>query len=197
METVSAGTGVTAPTAETEDPASLIRRNIMTEYDSTEEANALNQEQIDQFQSFAGKRISLEEWHTLNQEQIDQFRVNHGTIVEGLFKGAPVLLLTTTGARSGKARVTPLTYTRDGNRYVVLASKLGAPEHPAWYHNLVANPIVTVEVGPERFQARASVAQGSERDRLFDAHTTIMPNFAEYQRHTTRVIPVVILDRVS
>lgn len=169
----------------------------MAEYDSTEEANALNQAQIDQFQSFSRKRFSLEEWNALNQEQIDQFRANYGTIVEGLFKGAPVLLLTTTGARSGKARVTPLTYTRDGNRYVVLASKLGAPEHPAWYHNLVANPVVTVEVGPERFQARASVVEGSERNRLFDAHATIMPNFAEYQRRTTRVIPVVILDRIS
>ena len=169
----------------------------MAEYDSTEEANALNQAQIDQFQSFSGKRFSLEEWNALNQEQIDQFRANHGTIVEGLFKGAPVLLLTTTGARSGKARVSPLTYTRDGNRYVVLASKLGAPEHPAWYHNLIANPVVTVEVGPERFQARASVMEGSERNRLFDAHATIMPNFAEYQHRTTRVIPVVILDRIS
>lgn len=165
----------------------------MAEYDSTEEANALNQAQIDQFQSFSRKRFSLEEWNALNQEQIDQFRANYGTIVEGLFKGAPVLLLTTTGARSGKARVTPLTYTRDSNRYVVLASKLGAPEHPAWYHN----PVVTVEVGPERFQARASVVEGSERNRLFDAHATIMPNFAEYQRRTTRVIPVVILDRIS
>ena len=169
----------------------------MAEYDSTEEANALNQAQIDQFQSFSGKHFSLEEWNALNQEQIDQFRANHGTIVEGLFKGAPVLLLTTTGSRSGKARVTPLTYTRDGNRYVVLASKLGAPEHPAWYHNLVANPVVTVEVGPERFQARASIVEGSERSRLFDAHATIMPNFAEYQRRATRVIPVVILDRIS
>ena len=169
----------------------------MAEYGSTEEANALNQVQIDQFQRFSGTRFSLEEWNTLNQAQIDQFRANHGTIAEGLFKGAPMLLLTTSGARSGKAHVTPLTYTRDGDRYVVLASKLGAPEHPAWYHNLVANPVVTVEVGPERFQARASVVDGSERDRLFDAHVTIMPNFAEYQRHTTRLIPVVVLDRIS
>jgi len=169
----------------------------MAEYDSTEEANALNQEQIDQFQRFAGRRFSLEEWNALNQGQIDQFRANHGTIVEGLFKGVPVLLLTTRGARSGKARVIPLTYTRDGNHYVVLASKLGAPEHPAWYHNLVANPIVTVEVGPERFQARASAAEGNDRDRLFNAHATIMPNFAEYQSNTTRIIPVVVLDRIS
>ena len=140
---------------------------------------------------------STEDANTLNQEQIDQFRANHGTLVEGVFKGAPMLLLTTSGARSGKAHVTPLTYTRNGDRYVVLASKLGAPEHPAWYHNLVTNPVVIVEVGPARFQARASVVEGSERDRLFDAHATIMPNFAEYQRNTTRIIPVVILDRIS
>jgi deazaflavin-dependent oxidoreductase (nitroreductase family) len=169
----------------------------MAEYDSTKEETRLNQEQIDQFSSTAGKRFSREEWEVLNQEQIDQLRGNHGTIVEGLFQGTPVLLLTTIGARSGNPRVNPLGYTREGDRYIVAASKLGAPEHPAWYHNLVANPVVTVEVGPERFQARASVAQGSERDRLFDRHTTFWPNIAEYQRHTTRVIPVVTLDRIS
>ena len=169
----------------------------MAEHDLTKEANTLNQAQTDQFQSFSGKRFSREEWNALNQAQIEQFRANNGTMVEGLFKGAPMLLLTTSGARNGKAHVTPLTYTRDADRYVVLASKLGAPEHPAWYHNLVANPVVTVEVGPERFQARASVVDGSERDRLFDAHVTIMPNFAEYQRNTTRVIPVVVLDRIA
>ncbi len=169
----------------------------MAEHDSTEDFNALNQAQIDQFRGFSGKRFSLEEWNVINQAQIDQFRANHGTVVEGLFKGAPMLLLTTHGARSGKAHVTPLTYTRNGDQYVVLASKLGAPEHPAWYHDLVANPVVTVEVGPECFQARASVVKGSERDSLFDAHATIMPNFAEYQRNTTRIIPVVILDRIS
>ncbi|GHO90363.1 hypothetical protein KSF_004110 [Reticulibacter mediterranei] len=169
----------------------------MAGHDSTEEANSLSQGQTDQFTSSTGKRFSREEWNSLNQTQIDQFRANHGTIVEGLFKGASMLLLTTRGARSGKARVTPLTYTRDGSRYVVLAAKLGAPEHPAWYRNLVANPVVTVEVGPERFQARASVVEGSERDRLFNAHAAIMPNFAAYQSNTTRIIPVVVLDRIS
>ncbi len=168
----------------------------MAEHDSTEEASNLNQAQTDQFSSNSGKRFSTEEWNTLNQAQIDQFRANNGTIVEGLFKGAPMLLLTTSGARSGKARVTPMTYTRDGDRYVVLAAKLGAPEHPAWYHNLVANSVVIVEVGLERFQARASVVDGSERDRLYDAHAAILPNYVEYQRNTTRRIPVVVLDRI-
>ena len=168
----------------------------MAESSSTEEANNVNQAQIDQFRSDSGKSFSTEEWITINQPVIDQFRANNGTIVEGVFKGAPILLLTTTGARSGKTRVSPLAYTRDGDTYVVLASKLGAPEHPAWYHNLVANPVVTVEVGPERFQARALVVDGSERDRLFDAHAAIMPNYADYQRDTTRIIPVVVLDRI-
>jgi deazaflavin-dependent oxidoreductase (nitroreductase family) len=174
----------------------LIRRKAMAESSSTEEANNVNQAQIDQFRSDSGKRFSTEEWITINQPVIDQFRANNGTIVEGVFKGAPILLLTTTGARSGKTRVSPLAYTRDGDTYVVLASKLGAPEHPAWYHNLVANPVVTVEVGPERFQARALVVDGSECDRLFDAHTAIMPNYADYQRDTARIIPVVVLDRI-
>ncbi len=168
----------------------------MTESYSTEEANTLNQAEIDQFRSYSGKSFSTEEWNTINQAEIDQFRANNGTMVKGLFKGAPILLLTTTGARSGKICISPLAYTRDGDKYVVLASKLGAPKHPAWYHNLVANPVVTVEVGPEHFQARASVVDGSERDRLFDAHAAIMPNYAEYQRNTTRIIPVVVLDRI-
>jgi deazaflavin-dependent oxidoreductase (nitroreductase family) len=132
-----------------------------------------------------------------NQNVIDQFRANNGTIIEGPFKGRSLLLLTTTGARSGQPRVNPLAYTRDGDRYVVIASKGGAPTNPDWYHNLLTNPVVTVEVGRERFQARASVAEGAERDRLFDAQARVMPGFAEYQRNTTRRIPVVVLTRVG
>lgn len=177
----------------------------MAEKNSTEETNHPNQAQSDWtqnrntafFQSLAGKRLSLEEWQALNQPQIEQFRANQGTFTEGMLKDEPILLLTTTGARSGKTRVNPLSYTRDGNRYIVLASKLGSPEHPAWYHNLIAHPIVTVEVGAERFQARASVADQSEHERLFNAHAALMPNFADYQRVTKRVIPVVILERIS
>jgi deazaflavin-dependent oxidoreductase (nitroreductase family) len=87
-------------------------------------------------------------------------------------------------------------HTRDRDRYVVIASKGGAPTNPAWYHNLVANPIVTIEVGPELFKARATVAQGEERDRLFNAQAALMPGFADYQRNTTRRIPVVVLERL-
>jgi deazaflavin-dependent oxidoreductase (nitroreductase family) len=132
-----------------------------------------------------------------NEQLIDQFRAHHGQIPEGPFAGAPILLLGTTGARSGQPRTHPLAYTRDGERYVIIASKGGAPSHPDWYHNLRANPIVTVEVGGERFRAQASVAEGSERERLYAQQAKQMPGFAEYQRKTTRRIPVVVLDRID
>jgi deazaflavin-dependent oxidoreductase (nitroreductase family) len=132
-----------------------------------------------------------------NRDLVEQFRANDGEIKEGMFKGAPILLLTTRGARSGATYTTPLVYTRDGDRLVVIASKGGAPTNPAWYHNLVANPTPTVEVGPERFQAKATVADGEERDRLFGAQAALMPNFAEYQRKTTRRLPVIVLERVE
>jgi deazaflavin-dependent oxidoreductase (nitroreductase family) len=131
----------------------------------------------------------------INEDVITQFRSNGGTLVEGRFKGAPILLLSTIGARSGTVRVTPLVYTRDGARYVIIASKGGAPSHPAWYHNLVHNPLATVEVGLQRFTARASAARGAERDRLFEAQARLMPVFAEYQRRTGRLIPVVLFER--
>ena len=132
---------------------------------------------------------------TFNRNLIDHFRANAGEIKEGIFKGAPILLLTTKGAKSGTTYTTPLVYTRDGDRLVIIAPKGGAPSNPAWYHNLVANPAVTLEVGPDRYEATATVAQGAERDRLFDAQATLMPNFAQYQRNTTRRIPVVVLAR--
>jgi deazaflavin-dependent oxidoreductase (nitroreductase family) len=124
-----------------------------------------------------------------NQQVIDRFRASKGNV-----DNRPLLLLTTTGAKSGKTRLNPLAYSRDGDRYVVLASKGGAPTNPDWFHNLVAHPEVTVEVGSGQFQARASVAQGEERDRLFNAQAAIMPGFAEYQEKTSRKIPVIILE---
>jgi deazaflavin-dependent oxidoreductase (nitroreductase family) len=129
-----------------------------------------------------------------NQEIIDQFRSNNGTMVSGVFKDSPLLLLTSTGAKSGQTRVNPLVYTRDGGRYVIIASKQGAPTNPDWYHNVVAHPEVTVEVGPDSFPARAVVAEGAERDRLYSAQAALMPGFAEYERKTTRRIPVLILE---
>src|SRR6266545_6701395 len=125
----------------------------------------------------------------INVDVIEQFRTNIGSIFSGMFKGARLLLLTTTGAKSGKKRVNPLAFTRDGDNYVVIASKGGSPTHPDWYRNLVANPQVTVEVGTQRFEARARVAGGTERDRLYAAQAAIMPGFADYQRKTSRQIP--------
>ena len=131
-----------------------------------------------------------------NQKVIEEFRTNGGK-VGGMFEGAPMLLLTSTGAKSGQQRTTPVVYTRDGDRLVIIASKAGAPTNPAWYHNLVANPEVTVEVGTERFPMRAVVTKGEERTRLFDAQAALMPNFAEYATSTTRVIPVIALERID
>jgi deazaflavin-dependent oxidoreductase (nitroreductase family) len=130
-----------------------------------------------------------------NQSLIEEFRANDGKVT-GVFAGRPLLLLTTTGAKSGRPRVSPLVYTTDGDRIVTIASKGGAPTNPDWYHNLVANPVVTVELPGETFQARATVIEGEERQRLYDAQAALMPGFAEYQQKTTRQIPVVVLDRI-
>ncbi len=131
-----------------------------------------------------------------NQQVITEFRANGGK-VGGPFAGSPMLLLTTTGAKSGQSRTTPLVYTTDGDHIVIIASKAGAPSNPDWYHNLVAHPTATVEIGTEKFQARARVAEGEERQRLYDQQAALMPGFAEYQKKTTRQIPVVILERAA
>lgn len=127
--------------------------------------------------------------------RVAEFRANGGKLNPPL-DAVPLLVLTTTGARSGRPHATPMSYTRDGARYVVVAAAGGAPRHPAWYHNLVAHPEVTVEVGGEIFRARAAVATGPERDRLFAQHAAQRPNFGEFQRQTTRQLPVVLLERV-
>jgi deazaflavin-dependent oxidoreductase (nitroreductase family) len=132
------------------------------------------------------------EW---NKAIIKEFRANEGK-VGGQFADTPLLLLHTTGAKSGLERVNPVAYVVDGDRYVVVASKGGAPTNPDWYHNLVANPEVSAEVGTEQFQALATVAEEPERTQLFEKMATRNPGFAEYQRNTTRIIPVVILTRL-
>ena len=124
-------------------------------------------------------------------------RAHEGKPTSGPFLGRPVLILTTVGAKSGRVRKTPLAYSKDGERHVVIASKGGGPTHPAWYHNLVANPEVTVEVLGEGFRARARVAEGDERDRLFRNQADQMPNFYQYQERTSRRIPVVVLERIT
>src|SRR5579884_258791 len=127
-----------------------------------------------------------------NQMVIDSFRANGGKV-----NGPnPLILLTTTGAKSGQPRTNPIAYSTDGDRIIILASKGGAPTNPDWYYNLLANPVVTVELGTEHFQARAAVATGQERERLFAQHVALMPGFAEYQHKTSRQIPVIILERM-
>ena len=128
----------------------------------------------------------------LNARIIAEFRANAGEVGEP-FANMPLLLLHHTGAKSGAQRVNPLAYMRDGDRYVIFASKAGAPTNPGWYYNLKAHPEVTIEVGTDTVPAVASEATGEERERLFGAQAERAPSFAEYQRKTTRVIPVMVL----
>jgi deazaflavin-dependent oxidoreductase (nitroreductase family) len=129
-----------------------------------------------------------------NATIIEEFRANDGK-VGGRFEGAPVLLLTTTGARTHTERVNPMMYLTEEGHIFVFASKAGADTNPDWYHNLVADPAVTVELGKEKFKATASPLSGEERDRIYALQAERYPGFAEYQANTTRVIPVVELIR--
>jgi len=132
--------------------------------------------------------------HDWNSKIIDEFRANEGR-VGGPFKGAPMLLLHHTGAKSGKTRVNPLVYLADGDRLLIFGSKGGAPTNPDWFHNLRANPAATVEVGTDKFAVEAEELTGEERDRLFAKQAGLMPAFADYQTKTRRTIPVVALTR--
>jgi deazaflavin-dependent oxidoreductase (nitroreductase family) len=127
-----------------------------------------------------------------NAQIIAEFRANHGR-VGGHFDGATLLLLHTTGARSGRQYTNPVVYLADGGRYVVFASKAGAPSNPGWYHNLKAHPEVSIEVGDQTIDVTASEVAGAERERLFAAQTQISPQFGDYQAKTERVIPVIAL----
>ena len=130
-----------------------------------------------------------------NTQIIEEFRANAGK-VGGRWEGRDLLLLTTTGRKSGRAHTTPMVYTRDGDRLLVYASKAGAPTHPDWYLNLVADPNVIVEVGDDRYDATAAPLESDERNRAFTEQAERNPAFAEYQEKTDRVIPVVALTRV-
>ncbi|TMG54915.1 MAG: nitroreductase family deazaflavin-dependent oxidoreductase [Chloroflexi bacterium] len=132
-----------------------------------------------------------------NKNIIDEFHAKGGKGI-GHF-GDNLLLLTTTGARTGERRTNPVAFHRQGDRYVIAATKGGAPSHPAWYHNLVKDPNVTIEVGTEKFPARATVVKGAERDRLYETHASAMPQlgFREYPKRTKRVIPVIVLEPKS
>jgi deazaflavin-dependent oxidoreductase (nitroreductase family) len=132
-----------------------------------------------------------------NQAIIKEFRANAGK-VGGYFEGANMLLLHTLGAKSGQPRTNPLVYTPDADRLVVIASKGGADTNPDWYYNLMANPTVTVELGAEQFQARATVVtEEPERSRLYAKMVAHRPGFAEYEQKTSRKIPAIILERAS
>jgi deazaflavin-dependent oxidoreductase (nitroreductase family) len=126
---------------------------------------------------------------------IAEFHAKHGKRI-GHF-GDRLLLLTTKGAKSGRAQLVPVAFHRDGDRYVIVASKSGAPRNPDWYHNLMTHNRATVEVGDEHFEVKATpLAKGPERDRLYQAHAALMPGFRDYVKKTKRVIPVVVLERV-
>jgi deazaflavin-dependent oxidoreductase (nitroreductase family) len=131
-----------------------------------------------------------------NTQIIEEFRANDGK-VGGNFNGASLLLLHTTGAKSGQERIAPLVYLADGDRWLIFASKAGAPTSPDWFHNLVANPEASIEVGTDNIAVVASVLEGEERDRFYEQQKSIMPGFADYEKATTRVIPVVALTRKS
>jgi len=131
-----------------------------------------------------------------NRSIIEEFRANGGK-VGGQFAEMPLLLLITTGAKSGQLRTNPVAYQADGDRWFVFASKAGGPTSPDWYHNLVAHPNVRVEVGTEAFDAVATVLTGEERDRVYARQAALHPVFAGYQQKTKRTIPVVALTRAG
>jgi deazaflavin-dependent oxidoreductase (nitroreductase family) len=132
--------------------------------------------------------------NTYNRQLIEEFRAHRGKS-GGPMEGRPLLLLTTTGAKSGQLRTTPVMYIPDGDRLLVIASNAGAATHPDWYRNLVAHPEVTVEVGNETYKAIAMVTEGSERQRLWTRVVELYPFFADHEAKTTRQIPVIVLRR--
>ncbi len=135
----------------------------------------------------------MSKWDETNAKVIAEFRANHGR-VGGHYDGWPMLILHTTGAKSGRAHVSPLVYLPDDGRLVIIASAGAQPMHPAWFHNLVANPEVTVEVGDETVAATARVATGAERNALYARQAERFPFFADYEKKAVRTIPVVVLE---
>ena len=135
----------------------------------------------------------MPDMHEWNRRTIEAFRANKGQ-VGGVWEGRPVPLLTTTGAKSGQRRTTPVMYLREGDRLFIFASKAGAPTHPDWYHNLLAHPDVTVEIGDQTYQAVAKPVTAAERDQIYARWVERYPQFRAYQRKTTRSMPVIELD---
>ncbi len=132
-----------------------------------------------------------------NERIIADFHEHAGEITLGRLAGANLLLMTSIGASSGEPRIAPLGYTRDGDRYVVVGSNSGLPQQPGWLANIRANPIVSVEVGVETFQARATITTGAERERLWAAHVAAIPHFATYEKMVERELQVVTIERIA
>ena len=131
-----------------------------------------------------------------NETIIADFRAHGGQITLGRLAGASMLLMTTIGAKTGEQRTAPVGYHREGDSYIVVGSNAGRDEQPAWLANVRKNPLVTVEVGTEKFQARARITEGAERSRLLDDRIAAVPQFGDYQKMTARELPVLVLDRV-
>jgi deazaflavin-dependent oxidoreductase (nitroreductase family) len=129
-------------------------------------------------------------------EHVRRYVETDGEVGYTWLEGSPILILTTTGRKTGNETATPLIFGRDGEDYVIVASKGGAPEHPGWYKNLAANPEVQVQVKGDKFQARAHTAEGEQRERAWRAMNEIWPHYAEYQTKTDRILPVVVLERI-
>ena len=132
--------------------------------------------------------------HAMNRQVIEEFRANGGRTL-GRFAGTELLLLHTKGAKTGAQRVNPMMFARDGERYVVFASKNAAPAHPDWFHNLVAHADVEVELGTESFKAKATVLTGDERERMWVQAAREFPFLNDHQARTKRQIPVIVLER--
>jgi deazaflavin-dependent oxidoreductase (nitroreductase family) len=134
-------------------------------------------------------------YQDFNRNLVKDLREHGGKATSGPFVGRDLVIITTKGAKSGEVRENPLVYTRDGDKYVIVASKGGAPTHPSWYHNIVAHPDITLEILGEKFKARAQVADGEEYERLYQQHAAINPMFHDYRKKTSRKIPVIVLER--
>jgi deazaflavin-dependent oxidoreductase (nitroreductase family) len=139
------------------------------------------------------------DWHAMEQDLIRQVRSGDGTVASGMFAGRQVLLLTTLGAVSGEPRLTPLVYSMDEGKLVIIASAGGSPKHPAWYKSLLQHPEVTIETGGQTFEAQATVVDSeAERRRIYDQHAELHDSFTTYEALTDgRVIPVILLERIA
>jgi len=136
------------------------------------------------------------DYNAFTRQLMEDIR-EHGRPTSGPMAGRPLMILTSTGAKSGEKRSAVVTYTRDGNRYVIAASKGGAPTNPSWYYNLLADPHVTVEADKQTFEATATITDGEERQRLWNQHAAERTEFQDYPNKTSRLIPVIVLERTS